>query len=69
MSYAIEKVIGRATAYADKTIEALEGQVRDKEEIIALLRHRVKELEAKLAATARPFPSDTPYGVAEQSER
>lgn len=62
-TFLIEKAVEKATAYADKTIAILEKQVTDKDEQIADLRSRVRELEMLInsqslgkAIEKSPFP-------------
>ena len=46
-TFLIEKAVEKATAYADKTISALERQVADKEEIIKMLQEKNRALEER----------------------
>ena len=62
-TFLIEKAIEKATAYADKTITILENQIADKDQQIASLRSRVRELEMFInsqsfskALEKHPFP-------------
>ena len=46
-TFLIEKAVEKATAYADKTISALERQVADKEAIIKMLQEKNRALDER----------------------
>ena len=74
----IEKAVEKGTAYADRRIASLEKQVMDKDdqlkekdEMIAMLRHRIAELEAAQVIYDQRDPSkDYPFttGVADKQD-
>ena len=78
-SLLIEKAVEKATAYADRLIASLEKQVtykdeqlKEKDEMIAMLRHRIAELEAAQVLYSGKDPmKDFPFkhGVAERDEK
>ena len=77
-SLLIEKAVEKATAYADRLIVSLEKQVADKDdqlkekdEMIAMLRRRIAELEAAQVIYDQRDPSkDYPFttGVADKQD-
>lgn len=77
-SFMIEKAVEKATAYADRLIASLEKQVTDKDnqlkekdEMIAMLRRRIAELEATQVIYDQRDPSkDYPFttGVADKQD-
>ena len=70
-SVLIEKAVEKATAYADKTIVALEGQLADKNKYIKMLERRVAELEAAQQFTdAQDVINNHPFpiGVADKRD-
>ena len=68
-SMLIEKAVEKATAYADKTIAALEGQLAEKEKYIKLLEQKIEVLEAMQHIDAGEILiSPFPVGVADSGE-
>lgn len=68
-SMLIEKAVEKATAYADKTIAALEGQLADKDRYIKLLEQKIEVLEAMQHIDAGDIlHSPFPVGVADSGE-
>lgn len=69
ISILIEKSVEKATAYADKTISALEGQLAEKEKYIKLLEQKIELLEAMQHIDAGDIiHSPFPVGVADSGE-
>ena len=70
VTLSFEKAIPAATAYANKTIEALEGQIEEKDKRIKLLEMRIEELEAMQHIDANRPMKDYPFkiGTAEPNQ-
>ena len=68
-SLLIEKAVEKVTAYADKTIAALEGQLADKDKYIKLLEQKIEVLEAMQHIDAGDIlHSPFPVGVVDSGE-